>query len=100
MGPDVVFARDSVRIAWSGRSHIGVVGIGSFFPMRAKMPRGGRPCGARPDFIGTSEQIAADIVAAKKLGANELVIDVQFSPDIKTGDVLQRMQELYKMAQS
>src|SRR5262245_15677144 len=55
--------------------------------------------GGRPDFIGTSDQIAGDIAAAKKLGANELVIDVQFSPDIKTGeDVLRRMEELYKMA--
>lgn len=55
--------------------------------------------GERPDFIGTSEQIAGDIAAAKKLGASELVIDVQFSPDIQTAeDVLRRMQELYKMA--
>src|SRR5262245_30299430 len=45
--------------------------------------------GGRADFTGTSEQIAGDIAAAKKLGANELVIDVQFSPDVKTeGDVL------------
>ena len=36
--------------------------------------------GQRADFTGTSEQIAGDIAAAKKLGANELVLDVQFSP--------------------
>jgi probable F420-dependent oxidoreductase len=53
----------------------------------------------RADFTGTSAQIAGDIAAAKKLGANELVIDVQFSPDVKTeGDVLKRMEELYKLA--
>ena len=57
------------------------------------------PSGQRADFTGTSEQIAGDIAAAKKLGANELVLDVQFSPDIKTGgDVLRRMEELYKLA--
>ena len=57
------------------------------------------PADGRPDFIGTSEQIAGDIAAAKKLGANELVLDVQFSPDVQTvSDLLRRMEELYKLA--
>jgi probable F420-dependent oxidoreductase len=53
----------------------------------------------RADFTGSSDQIAADVAAAKKLGANELVLDVQFSPDIRTvDDMLRRMEELRKMS--
>jgi probable F420-dependent oxidoreductase len=49
----------------------------------------------RADFTGTLEQIKADIAATKKLGATELVIDVQFSPDIRSlEDFLARMEEL------
>ena len=33
----------------------------------------------RPDFIGTPEQIAGDIAAVRKLGAAEILFDVQFS---------------------
>jgi len=55
--------------------------------------------GSRVDFTGTSEQIAADIAAVRKLGTDELVLDVQFSPGINTvDDVLRRMEELYRMA--
>jgi probable F420-dependent oxidoreductase len=53
----------------------------------------------RADFTGSSDQIASDVAAAKKLGANELVLDVQFSPDMRTVDnMLRRMEELRKMA--
>src|SRR5262245_47209443 len=49
----------------------------------------------RPDFNGTLEQVAGDIAAARKLGAHELVLDVQFSKDVDTLDnMLRRMKEL------
>lgn len=53
----------------------------------------------RADFTGTLEQIAADIAATRKLGANELVFDVQFSPDLRSvDDVLRRLEELRRAA--
>jgi probable F420-dependent oxidoreductase len=49
----------------------------------------------RADFTGTLDQVASDISAVKKLGAAELVLDLQFSPDIKNvEDVLKRMEQL------
>ena len=55
----------------------------------------------RADFTGSPDQIAADVEAAKKLGASELVCDVQFSPGIETvGDILRRMEEIRAMAKS
>jgi probable F420-dependent oxidoreductase len=57
------------------------------------------PAEGRGDFTGTSEQIAQDIAAAKRLGTDELVLDTQFSPGIENvGDVLRRMEELQKLA--
>jgi len=53
----------------------------------------------RANFSGTLEQIGEDIAAARKLGASELVLDVQFSPDTKTEeDVLGRMEALKRLA--
>src|SRR5437762_9037487 len=49
----------------------------------------------RADFTGTPGQIATDFEAAKNLGANELVCDVQFSPGIETvEDILRRMEDV------
>jgi probable F420-dependent oxidoreductase len=57
------------------------------------------PVEGRPDFSGNSKQIAADIGAAKKLGASELVLDVQFSPGITTAaEMIKRMEELWNLA--
>src|SRR5918997_2486843 len=36
----------------------------------------------RPIFVGSAEQIEADIVATRQLGAQEIVFNVLFSPDI------------------
>jgi hypothetical protein len=53
----------------------------------------------RTDFTGSLDQIAGDIETTKKLGASELVLDVQFSPDIETADdMLRRMGEIRKIA--
>jgi probable F420-dependent oxidoreductase len=53
----------------------------------------------RTDFTGSLDQIAGDIETTKKLGASELVLDVQFSPDIETADdMLRRMGEIQKIA--
>jgi probable F420-dependent oxidoreductase len=55
--------------------------------------------GNRASFTGTMEQIAEDIHATSKLGAAELVIDVQFSADVKTeADILGRMEEIKRIA--
>ena len=49
----------------------------------------------RADFTGTLEQVASDIAAARSMGAAELVLDVQFSPGVKSvDDILNRMQQL------
>jgi probable F420-dependent oxidoreductase len=57
------------------------------------------PAEGRADFIGNSKQISLDIAAAKKLGATELVLDLQFSPDITTPEaMLKKMEELRNMA--
>jgi len=53
----------------------------------------------RAAFMGTLEQIAEDIHSTRKLGAAELVLDVQFSPDVKTEeDIINRMEDLRKIA--
>ena len=55
----------------------------------------------RADFTGSPDQIATDFEATKKLGASELVCDVQFSPGIETvDDILRRMEEIRTMAKS
>ena len=47
----------------------------------------------RADFTGTLEQIAQDVAATRKLGANELVLDVQFAPDVTSLDERLRIME-------
>jgi probable F420-dependent oxidoreductase len=55
----------------------------------------------RVDFSGTLEQIAEDVKATQKLGAAEIVLDVQFSPAIETAnDVVSRMGQLWQIAKS
>ena len=57
------------------------------------------PSKNRADFTGSFDQVAADIETTKKLGAHELVIDVQFSPDIEAvEDILKRMEEIHRVA--
>jgi hypothetical protein len=41
---------------------------------------------ARADFSGTLEQIAGGILAIRRLGAAELLFDVQFLPGVKAVD--------------
>jgi probable F420-dependent oxidoreductase len=53
----------------------------------------------RADFTGTVDQIAEDIKATRKIGANEIVFDVQFSPRVDTvDDILARMEQLREIA--
>jgi probable F420-dependent oxidoreductase len=50
-------------------------------------------------FAGSAEQIEADIIATRQLGAEELIFNALFSPDIdSTEDVLSRMEQLWTMA--
>jgi probable F420-dependent oxidoreductase len=54
----------------------------------------------RPIFAGSAEQIEADIVAAWQLGADELIFNALFSPDVdSTEDLLSHMEQLRAMAQ-
>src|SRR5215468_7498275 len=52
--------------------------------------RDASPEGNRTDFSGSLDDIAKDVAAVKKLGAHELVLDVQFSPDVKSADTMLR----------
>ena len=53
----------------------------------------------RVDFTGALEQIAEDIRTTQKLGAAEIVFDVQFSPGVETaGDIAARMEQLWRVA--
>jgi probable F420-dependent oxidoreductase len=53
----------------------------------------------RVDFSGNLEQIAEDVKTTQKLGAAEIVLDVQFSPRVETvNDVVSRMEELGRVA--
>ncbi len=52
----------------------------------------------RTDFSGSMEQIAGDFAKTQALGADELIVDVQFSPDVKsTDDILARMEAVRGM---
>jgi hypothetical protein len=49
----------------------------------------------RGDFTGSLEQIAGDIASTRSLGAAELVLDIQFSPEIKgTENILKQLEQL------
>jgi hypothetical protein len=53
----------------------------------------------RIDFTGTLDQIAEDLIAARRLGAAEIVVYAQFSPDVETAkDIVARMEELWRVA--
>ena len=53
----------------------------------------------RQIFAGSAEQIEADIVATRQLGADEIIFNALFSPDIgSTEDLLSRMEQLWTMA--
>lgn len=57
------------------------------------------PAKDRADFTGAPDQIAADVAAIRKLGAAELLFDVQFSPGVETADhMLARMEQLWRLA--
>jgi len=52
----------------------------------------------RVDFTGTLEQIAEDVKVTQKLGATEIVLDAQFSPDVETAnDLVSRMEQLWRI---
>jgi probable F420-dependent oxidoreductase len=53
----------------------------------------------RPIFVGSAEQIEEDICATQRLGAEELIFNPQFSPDVEsTEDLLSHMEQLRTMA--
>ncbi|MBI2150848.1 MAG: LLM class F420-dependent oxidoreductase [Acidobacteria bacterium] len=53
----------------------------------------------RVDFTGTLGQISDDVAATRKLGAAELLFDVQFSPGVETvNDIVARMGQLWQVA--
>ena len=53
----------------------------------------------RADFTGTLEQIAVDVAETRKIGAAEIVFDVQFSPDVETvDDIIARMDSLSQVS--
>jgi probable F420-dependent oxidoreductase len=53
----------------------------------------------RSIFAGSAEQIEVDILATRRLGANEIIFNALFSPDIdSTDDLLSRMEQLQTMA--
>ena len=55
----------------------------------------------RADFTGALDQIAGDVAAVRKLGAAELLFDIQFSPGLKNlGDMLTRMQQLWQISKA
>ena len=67
--------------------------------VRANVEFGAGAGGKRADFTGTLEQIAGDVAATRRMGAAEIVFDVQFSPDIRgVDDMLNRMQQLREAA--
>jgi probable F420-dependent oxidoreductase len=53
----------------------------------------------RADFTGTLEQIAGDVAETRRLGAAEIVFDVQFSPGVETvDDICARMEQLSQIS--
>ncbi len=52
----------------------------------------------RADFTGALEQIAEDVAETRRIGANEIVFDVQFSRTVETiDDIVSRMEQLYQV---
>ena len=55
--------------------------------------------GDRAEFTGTLEQIKEDISKARQTGASELILDVQFSPDVDSVEKLvARMEQVWELA--
>ena len=53
----------------------------------------------RPIFVGSEEQIEADIAATRRLGAEEVIFNALFSPDVRsTEELISRMEGLHTMA--
>ncbi|MDP8951797.1 MAG: TIGR03619 family F420-dependent LLM class oxidoreductase [Actinomycetota bacterium] len=53
----------------------------------------------RPIFVGSAEQIQEDIFATRRLGAEEIIFNALFSPDVDSTEVLlSRMEQLRTMA--
>jgi probable F420-dependent oxidoreductase len=53
----------------------------------------------RADFTGTLDQIGEDIAASRKIGAAELILEAQFSPEAKTvSGMLNLMEKLIRLA--
>ncbi len=58
-----------------------------------------KPGKDRIDFTGSLEQIAGDIAATRKLGAAELLFDVQFSPGVEAvDDIVSLAEQLWQVA--
>ena len=52
----------------------------------------------RRDFTGTLQQIAEDMTTTQKLGAAEMLFDVQFSPGVETAkDIVARIEKLWRV---
>lgn len=57
------------------------------------------PAGDRHPFIGTEEQIRADIQALRDIGAHELLLDPQFDPSVTTVEqYLEIIEQLHHLA--
>jgi probable F420-dependent oxidoreductase len=68
--------------------------------VRANVEFSDTPLGeGRADFTGSLEQIVGDVAETLKLGAAEIVFDVQFSPGVETVDtIVARMEQLRQAA--
>jgi alkanesulfonate monooxygenase SsuD/methylene tetrahydromethanopterin reductase-like flavin-dependent oxidoreductase (luciferase family) len=54
----------------------------------------------RMTFMGTTEQVAADISATRDIGASELIMDATFDPGVHSvEDFLGRMELLFRLAE-
>jgi len=52
----------------------------------------------RRDFTGTLQQIAEDVTRTQKLGAAEMLFDVQFSPGVESAkDIVARIEKLWRV---
>ncbi len=67
--------------------------------VRANLAIADTPLGDdRADFAGSMEQIEGDFAKTQALGTDELIVDVQFSPDVtSTDDILARMEAVRGM---
>ena len=68
--------------------------------VRANVQLTEKPLGdERMAFMGTAEQVAADIAATRDIGASELIMDPTFDPAVTSaGDFLERTQLFWQLA--